>query len=254
MQSLYPIYSSNQFFDCVFALFPLSCILLGAVSCFKLLSSPREVVPALPLIAAVVIALAAWHQYHPVPCVRHLYWGAVPMMGGFVLVLQKIRQKEDYSRKKKIILLTLLGIFCLMAASLRLYAGTMRIITFPRRHKTDLPGLRGMRLTVSEKRMVLGAQELCRMIPENIRKRGIFNYTKDGLVPLLFPGETGFDHPMFVNWGRDVYRDYPEKAMEFIQKIRPAVAADKVIFISGYRLAGSVSHHGTEYLIYLPEY
>ena len=60
--------------DSVFLLFPLA-----ALGCFGWmvwrLWRRRSGEWQLPFCAALLVGLASWHQYYPVPCLRHCYWG-----------------------------------------------------------------------------------------------------------------------------------------------------------------------------------
>jgi len=38
--------------------------------------------------ALVISAMSSWAQYYPVPCIRHMFWGAAPMIGVFVFLLR----------------------------------------------------------------------------------------------------------------------------------------------------------------------
>ena len=35
------------------------------------------------LLLMTAICIASWAQYYPIPCVRHVFWGASPMIGMF---------------------------------------------------------------------------------------------------------------------------------------------------------------------------
>ena len=72
-----------------------------------------------------------------------------------------------------------------------------------------------------------------------------------GAGAVILPGVKGFSHPMFVNWGRKVYANYPEKVMAYIDKERPAVLASTPFFHLSYVKAGEFQYMGTVYSLYL---
>mgnify|MGYP001771514435 FL=1 len=87
-----------------FIVFPLLSLGLFFYACSALVRRD-EVRLYLPLAAAVLIGLASWHQFFPVPCIRHLYWGSVPMMGAAAYVAERIWR----SRWRRIVRVALLA-------------------------------------------------------------------------------------------------------------------------------------------------
>ena len=74
--NFFPFITGDRgYIDAVFAVFPL--LTIGMLGYFFLSGKWKA---QLPMVLLILFALGAWHQYYPVPCMRHLYWAAVPMM------------------------------------------------------------------------------------------------------------------------------------------------------------------------------
>jgi len=201
--------------------------------------------------------LASWHQYYPVPCVRHLYWAAIPMFGVFALACEHLWRSSG----RKVQCRIAAGALFVMAAlpiGVRLYGAAMLLDHFGTFRSIDLPGVRHMRLANAEYEALNDLKSAYEALPPHLRARGVFNYTPDAVLSAAFP-ETKFRHPMFVNWKDDVYRDYPARAMDHILTVRPAVvSSEELDFLenAGYRrrdcgeLYGRL--YGRRYFFYSP--
>ena len=53
-----------------------------------------EMQKLLPFAALLILGLGSWHQYYPVPCVRHLYWGGIPLFGAYLLMICRLFQNR----------------------------------------------------------------------------------------------------------------------------------------------------------------
>lgn len=230
----------------IFAFIPLAVLFLFFFSCRRFFTSPGSMEKDLPLITLLLFGLAAYHQYYPVPCVRHLYWGAVPMMGAYALVLQKIFSSADLNRARKGLYIFLLILPLVWGGFWRMYAGLFRVSEFYLRQSVDLPGVRYIRHGRGEQYICSIAQEF------RLKLRSVFNYTADGVWSCLLPESKGFEHPMFVNWKQDVYADYPEKALEHIDRNRPAVLASTPFFHPSYVKVYEFQYMGVVYSLFLP--
>ena len=231
--------------DLIFAFIPVVTLGLFLFSCRKFFTVQGKTVQTLSLLTLLLFGLASYHQYYPVPCVRHLYWGAVPMMGAYIFAVQKIFCSQSLERFKKVLYITLLFLPLIWGGFWRMYGGIYRVSEFNLRRSVDLPGLRYIRHGRGEKFICDIAQDL------RLKNFKVFNYTADGVWSVILPEAKDFNHPMFVNWGRDVYADYPEKVMAYIDKERPAVLASTPFFHLSYVKAGEFQYMGTVYSLYL---
>lgn len=231
--------------DFIFAFIPVVVLGLFLISCRKFFTAPGKSVKNLSLLTLLLFGLASYHQYYPVPCVRHLYWGAVPMMGAYIYAVQKIFYAQNLERYKRGLYITLLFLPLVWGGFWRMYGGIYRVSEFNLRQSVDLPGLRYIRHGRGEKFICDIAQDL------RLKNLKVFNYTADGIWSVILPGVKGFSHPMFVNWGRKVYANYPEKVMAYIDKERPAVLASTPFFHLSYVKVWEFQYMGTVYSIYL---
>ncbi|MBQ9502434.1 MAG: hypothetical protein IJU70_09785 [Lentisphaeria bacterium] len=252
---LYPLIEAflphSETMNFIFSFVPLTALGLFFFTCRKFFSSPRSMQKDLPLISLLLFGLASYHQYYPVPCVRHLYWGAVPMFGAFALLMQRIAF-SGLDCRKKVLFLSLLALPLLWGGALRMYGGLFRLSEFFVRTTTDVPGLRYIRHGQGEQFICRVAADIRRNLPDHLKKRGVFNYTGDGVWSVILPEAKGFAHPMFVNWKKEVYPDYPEKALAFIDRVRPAVMASTPFYHPAYVKAFEFRYMGTDYSFWLP--
>jgi hypothetical protein len=229
----------------IFAFIPVVVLGLFLFSCRRFFTPQGKNVKTLSLLTLLLFGLASYHQYYPVPCVRHLYWGSVPMMGAYAYAVQKIFYAQNLERYKKGLYITLLFLPLVWGGFWRMYGGIFRVSEFNLRQSVTLPGLRFIRHGRGEKFICDIAQDL------RLKDLKVFNYTADGIWSVILPESKGFKHPMFVNWGRNVYADYPEKVMAYIDKERPAVLASTPFFHLSYVKAGEFQYMGTVYSLYL---
>ena len=238
----------TQTIDFIFAFIPAAVMILFFYSCRKFFSAPQSMEKDIPLITLLLFGLAAYHQYYPVPCVRHLYWGAVPMMGAYALVIQRFCSSERLEKYKKVLYVFLLILPLLWGGFWRMYSGIYRISEFFTRQSVSLPGVRGIR-------QGRGEQYICQIASEiRSRTRSVFNYTADGIWSVVLPEAAGFNHPMFVNWKQDVYKDYPDAALSYIDRYRPAVLSSVPFFHTAYIKAGEFEYMGVTYTLWIPRF
>ena len=215
--------------------------------------SRAEMGKELPLLAALLLALVSWHQYFPVPCVRHFWWGSLPAFGVYALVFQKVWDSKSglLARWGLTVLLALPFFFSVPS---RVSGAVDRIRTI---REMVVPG---KKLPVVCHSLV--SKEDCAFLnelrsrydslPPEIRRRGVLNHTPDGLFICLLPQPPNFKHPMFVNWYDLVYPDYTFEASRLIETDRPAVLSTLVEEIPGYRLAWSCRWQLKNFRFFVP--
>ncbi|MDD2403878.1 MAG: hypothetical protein PHI56_05000 [Victivallaceae bacterium] len=210
---LFPILS-------VYGIFPLIMLAYSMIALIRVLRNKASSRDCFLLCLAAVSA-ASWFQYYPVGCERHLYWAGVPMFGFYVLMLFDL----TLYKKHRVLVLVLLGImafFPLPEIIIRADGVLWYVETFSQRRSFKEGPLKGSFLFSEdyanwEKLSVLFAE-----VPVELQKKPYVNFTADALVCLYFPNRSNL-HPMYVNWGDQVYDDYSEKIHRLILKYNPVV-------------------------------
>ena len=167
------------------------------------------------------------------------------MLGFFILTLEKLVNSKRS-------LLTVAVIFVLSlsfvaAASSRLYGAYVRLSTARFRTISDIPGIRGMALTRMEKELINHFRSAFNSLPENLRKRGVVNYSEDALWSVIFP-DSGFKHKQFLRTMQTLYPDYEREIFNFIAEKQPVIFTDSDRFFPGYTdLVMPVEYQGKIY-------
>lgn len=245
MNNFFPFVTGDRgFVDAIFAFFPLVTLFF-----FGWLFITKRWKNELPMVAVILFALGAWHQYYPVPCMRHLYWASVPMMGIFVYVLKLMWQNKDIRTRSVTVLLMLVLV---MPAAFRCYFACRRIGSVETREKSSVPGVRGLLLFSHEARIIAIFNELGTLLPQEILRRGVFNHTPDGIWSVMFPS-CDFKHPLYCRIGETIYPDYDKAAFRYCVEKRPAVISSFWKQLPGYTTIQTLNYNGVDYSILLPE-
>ncbi len=170
------------------------------------------------LLAVALAALASWHQYYPVGCARHWFWAAVPMFGFAVLAVRELPRPIWRWGLAAVLLLLLLPELAQRVDGFYRYA-----VNFSsRREITNIPALRHLRLSESQYQYWSNVRKAFDAVPDEFRGRPYVNLTDAGLYCFFFPGDWSF-HPMYMNWQRQVYNDYPDRLRVFVAKENPVL-------------------------------
>ena len=250
--SMIPLTGAFGFGNCIFALLPFLAIgfFLAALRPF-FYRNKEALKENLPLLAILLLALGSWHQYFPVPCVRHLYWAAIPAFGVFALAAQKIWDMPR-ARKQRLALLALLAIPLLYCFYYRMAVLYQYFEKLPKRVSSQAPGIRGQLIFRTEDGVFNALARSFAALPPEIRARGVLHHTQDGLYSAMLPPPPGFNHPMFVNWGNNVYPDYDEKIKAFIREKRCSVFTTEFTELPGYMTVFGFTHFDTGYRLLVP--
>ncbi|MPN09178.1 hypothetical protein SDC9_156466 [bioreactor metagenome] len=237
-------------FRSVFLLFPLATLgLLGWVG--LRLFRRRDDREALLLAAVLIAGLASWHQYFPVPCIRHFYWAGIPMFGAFLLVLQLL-WRSRWRKAVRIPLFVLLLAWPAWAAGERAAGAAERIASIPQRRCSSLPGVRGILMEGELEAAYFSAVERAiRRIPREYAGRMFLNLTPHALFCCFFADRPGF-RPMYVNWKNGVYPDYAEKASEAVREFRPLIMSVAPEPFRGYCPVGGFPESEPYYYLSIP--
>lgn len=245
--NFFPFVTGDRgFLDAVFALFPL--LALGALG-YLFLSGKWKT--DLAMVCIILYALGAWHQYYPVPCMRHLYWAAVPMMIVSVYAAEQIIAFQGVRGK---IAVGILVIVLLMPMAFRGYFAVRRISTLNKRQRVQISGVRGLFLFEHEKRITQIIRNIGVALPPEMKKRGVFNHTPDGVWSVLLPECPDFRHPMFCRLGENIYSNYDREAYRYCLEKKPVVISSVWQSLPGYVLLQPLSYNGVNYFILYPAY
>ena len=233
--------------DSVFLLFPLAALGIFGWAFWRLWN--RREAKLLPLCAVLLTGLASWHQYYPVPCLRHCYWSAIPMLG----VLPWLAQLWWRSRRKRVVRLAglmmllfwpALAIGWRVGSSVRNFYGTDRIAV-------EAPGFAGLRINREEGELFQRVAADFRLVGTVFRDRVFLNLTRDALYCLFFPDQPNY-HPMFVNWGYQVYPEYPKWAGDFVRRRQPVVLTENPSPFPGYQTVMRFQYRDRTIFLSLP--
>lgn len=218
----------------MWSLLPLAAVGLTVYAVVCLCRAAKAHTPetgktALPYLFYGVFAACAWHQYYPVACFRHWYWGAFLCVPAALLCLRMLvkllARSKHLSRflpEKRQLCAFLLAAALLLApnALVRIGRGIQKtaamqdMVKFESEDYTHLNGLylsREMAVHYGELFEVMA--DLQARFPD----RNIVNLTENGIYAVF--GENF--HPMFNNAGDFYYEDYPAAKDAYIAAQRP---------------------------------
>ena len=244
--NFFPFVTGDRgFIDIIFAFFPL--ITLGMLGYMFLKGEWKN---NISMVCVILFALGAWHQYYPVPCMRHLYWAAVPMMIVFIWSISKF---ITHGKAKGIIAVCVLLLILLMPMLFRGYFGARRINTAANRVTSSVSGIRGLLLFAHEKRIAEIMHNINFVLPPELKQRGVFNHTPDGIWSIILPPCRDFKHPMFCRLGDEIYPDYDNEAFRYCLEKRPVVISSVWQSLPEYTLIQPLNYNGVDYFILIPQ-
>ena len=174
-------------------------------------------------------------------------------MGVYALTAQEIWQMPK-NKKVRVLLLILLVLPLLYCFNYRAWVLFRYFDKLDKRVVAAAPGIRGLWIFPTENDLFNTLHSIFASLPPEIRKRGVLNHTPDGLYSCIFPAPAGFRHPMFVNWKDDVYPDYNEAVLKFLEKTRVPVLTTAFTEIPGYIQIYGFKHFEKEFRFFVPEY
>ena len=236
----------------VFLLFPVLTAGAMLLVCRKFFPFRKEELKKqLPLAAVLLLTAASLHQYFPVPCLRHLWWGAIPAFGVYALTAQKIWEWKK-SLKIRLVLLVLLGIPLLTAMVVRGAGVVETVAKIPRMTIGELPGMRNSLMLEEDHAFIRELYNAFNELPEDIRKRGVINHTPDGSFSILFPAPPEFYYPMFVNWYDFVYPNYTGAISFWVEQKKPVVLTTMLDKVPEYRVVFKGRRFDKNFYLFAP--
>ena len=222
----------------IWILLPLFVVALAILTLFGLIRSAKskkidEFERRLPTLAYVLFAGCAWHQYYPVACYRHWYWGAFLCVPAAVIVLHELinflatRPKCKWLSQKNRCTCALFAALALLflpnVGARAVYGagkivGTSQMVKFENANYDHLNGI------YLDEEMALYYNDLFDTVHDLLAKhpeKNVINLTQNGIYAVF--GENF--HPMFINTEDFYYADYPDATLDYIAKNRPIVIA-----------------------------
>jgi len=206
-------------------LFPLVCLSLLAILAVKTWRNQNSIYNRLPVYGLLLVSLASWHQYFPVPCIRHCYWAATPMIGVFPYGAWQLCKLCIAEKKAQIL------IVCLILASVfgfdigkRIILGFKKITcAYTRIEEPKI--LRGMYVFPYQ---AITYQDINRSLNDAINRNPfhhLINLTGDPLYSTFIGPQNNF-HPVYIPseiWYKYIYPDYVNRCNRFIATKHPLV-------------------------------
>ena len=216
----------------IFAVLPLSALVftvyLAVASAKKAKKEPdADFTPARLFLSFGIYAVGAWHQYYPVACFRHFYWGAFLAVPLLVFLLQKLyvafpRVKDKKRRAAAGCALFLASALLFANVGSRAVdagksiAEIVRNQSFENENYHHLDGLRlSKEMTAYYTEYFNTVLELSEKYPD----KNIVNTTENAIYAVF--GENFC--PMFNNTGDFYYPDYPAWQEAYIREAEPIV-------------------------------
>lgn len=250
-ESLFPFITDLGIYDSLFALLPLSALAWLFIG-VRRAAGQEDTDRNLTICVLSIFALGAWHQYYPVPCVRHIFWGGVPFFGLWVMSLHGLwRQSGRYRIACKAVVV-IMAVAMLSSGVPRLFAGVNRLSGIPKRKTLDIPGIRKMQLTSNETKMISMLRSIYDNLPEHIRKRGVLNCTPDAMWNVILPG-SGFNSPQFLWMKKAIYANYEADIYQHIRQKQPVVLCSQPMYLPGYVVVSAWQYFGDDYLLAVPQ-
>ena len=231
-----PIPSSNTLFS-LWVVVPLVIVYLG----YTLLTSPRREVKQSMLMLSVLICLASWLQYHPVSDIRHLYWGATPMIG---YVFYTVWIHTGAKKKYFVFLLICIALF-VPDLFYRIHLGYRKIKETYSYVSLTVPDiLKYMRVPKGEK---IEYEFVVKKIVEFEKKypKTFITTTAPDALYSMFDGKSINCSPFTVNWAWDKYdsalgKKYNKQMIDCINTYKPLIFSKTLYYLPTYQPPGYV--------------
>ncbi len=188
-------------------------------------------------------ACASWHQYFPVPCIRHRYWGAFPMLGivlySLISLCKKIYPgKNNGSTKENAVALYVVAMVLFLGITGQvLWNRGSAIVEKSRMDYAEVENsgydfLDGLRLSKAQREFYDPLHRAIKSAVEEIGKE-VMNYTQHGYFA-AFNNENY--HKQYNNWGEEMYSDYDEIVQKYIEEKEPIIIAASGMNIKNYHM------------------
>ena len=224
-------------FNPLWSLMPFICLILLAIIAFKRWIRPERIGSHLPVYGLLLVSIASWMQYFPVPCLKHCFWAATPMIG--ILSYSAWHSSRFFSvgNKSMQILITCVALTYIFQGEIKTNFFNGRVKASILKTKIEEPRvLRGM---LTSPRMAAKYKTISTALNRAVASESpsyLVNFSADALY-LTFIGPQMNFHPMYIDWGRYnnfIYPDYKKNRNDFIYKKRPLILRKEEEIISGW--------------------
>jgi len=194
--------------------------------------------PSLPekellVLALVFVSLASWMQYYPIPCTRHVFWAATPMVGLAVYFTYDLLSRNVRRFGAVLALFVIFAFFgydMISRAMEGIEKSNQKFVSFK---KPNI--LAGMKLTEGGYKYYA---EIQRIMDEYLKAHPgseVISIGQDALY-LTFRHNENF-HPLYVYWEDMValYPDYDRRLSSCIKEKKPMIVSNRMMY-PGYRL------------------
>jgi len=246
--SMFPFYQEDlAYFNSMFAVMPLAAMILLYMKVRSgILDGKEEMRRFMSLAALLILGLGSWHQYYPVPCVRHLFWGGAPLFGAYLLALSELWKKRTFFRVSTCVILIFIALITLVPRGI----GISMRLDLHKRPTADVPSIRYLRLTRHEEQLV----QMLKNWEEQGRRAGLakfVNWTEDSLITLMLK-PSGFRDRQFYRISNSPYRDYDNKIVKHITENPSMVLLDHDTFVPGFVKYADFEYVGKPYYLFVP--
>ena len=224
----------------MWTLLPLAVVGLALLTVLRMRRAVKEGAPEavkdhMLLLAYTLFAGCAWHQYYPIGCYRHWYWGSFLCVPAVLLILRLTVQwlagrkgfKWLLPQRNRVIAFWLAVALVLapnvgvrMVRGAAKSASTKDMVLMQNEHYDYLNGIYlDANIAHHYNTLFDAVHELQAAFPE----KNVINQTENGIYAVF--GENF--HPMFNNTEDFFYEDYPEVRDAYIKAERPIVIGPK---------------------------
>lgn len=210
-----------------YVLFPVASLLFLVLSFSKIadkkVAESEKTYQVMVMITAL-IGLGSWHQYFPVPCKRHFYWAAIPMIGFYTMFIEKI-VAEFFTERKKIfqIIACLVLLSPFLSITVKAVKDIKNSLTDPtRKYWMEESPLKYMNVSEGQYSFYKKYLNIVAELSEKYKNKNWLNLTDDAIFSAISPSIKG-DYRMFVNWQNIVYPSYYTEITEFIKSKKPII-------------------------------
>lgn len=169
------------------------------------------------LLCLTIISIASWHQYFPVTCYRHIFWGVTPALGPFLMICYYL------SNKKTNIVLFVISTFLIQMTSERVKIAIKNLnLDYVMINSPSV--LSGM---YSSKKMAYSIHLIDQTMKKYLDEHPKTPVLLDGGDALYNTFVENLKNPeaIFVNWGYSD-EDSLSKRIDFIKNQRPIIIVE----------------------------
>lgn len=229
-----------------FKILPLSCVAVLLYFAAKIIVKREKLKKnSLAVCILSVYCIASWHQYYPVTCFRHVFWAAFPMFGVTMFLCTKLF--GVFCKKPKVLYdcLAAVAVLLLLYPDLKFRYGSavMKVnAEYAYVSSEDYGYLEGLKLTQGEADFYSLLQAQVKELEDKYPDKAVTNITRDGYYACFYPYNY---QPQFSDWGSmNVYDDYNEKFLAFVEKEKPILIGYDTSEVPGYDMYTTISNIG----------